>query len=276
MHKARAFTLIELLVVIAIIALLMAILMPVLERVKKEARTIRCQAKLHQWALLLNSLANDSNGRLMDEHAARILTREYAAAVANQKESWMGCRTGQFAYYIDTCKMYDVFCPTATQLTGAGGIGSTFKAWFCPVHPWRQGSYGVNAYSPAYSLGMGRISSTEIQQKTWQHINYEGLAGVPLMLDSALWAEMPEATSAPPAYEDVIGSAPMSLDGFCINRHNGFVNCLFMDWSIRKVGLKELLTLKWHRQFNTAGPWTKAGHVQPDQWPVWMRRFKDY
>jgi len=30
-------------------------------------------------------------------------------------------------------------------------------------------------------------------------------------------------------------------------------------WSIRKVGIKELRALKWHRRFNTGGAWTKAG-----------------
>jgi hypothetical protein len=42
------------------------------------------------------------------------------------------------------------------------------------------------------------------------------------------------------------------------------------------VGLKELWTLKWHRSFNTAGPWTKAGGVSPEDWPEWIRPFKDY
>jgi len=51
---------------------------------------------------------------------------------------------------------------------------------------------------------------------------------------------------------------------------------IFMSWSIRRVGLKELWTLKWHRTYNTAGPWTKAGAVQAENWPPWMRRFKDY
>ena len=49
-----------------------------------------------------------------------------------------------------------------------------------------------------------------------------------------------------------------------------------MDWSVRKVGLKELWTLKWHHEYDTAGPWTKAGGVQPEDWPQWMRSFKDY
>ena len=62
----------------------------------------------------------------------------------------------------------------------------------------------------------------------------------------------------------------------CIDRHNGHVNGLFVDTSIRSVGLKELWTLKWSKQFNTAGPWTQAGGAQPEDWPKWMRGFKDY
>jgi hypothetical protein len=34
--------------------------------------------------------------------------------------------------------------------------------------------------------------------------------------------------------------------------------------------------LQWSRQFDTKGPWTKAGGVMPEDWPHWMRRFKDY
>jgi len=63
---------------------------------------------------------------------------------------------------------------------------------------------------------------------------------------------------------------------FCIDRHNGFINHLFLDWSVRPVGLKELWTFKWHREFDVRGPWTKAGGIQTADWPEWMRKFKDY
>jgi prepilin-type processing-associated H-X9-DG protein len=63
---------------------------------------------------------------------------------------------------------------------------------------------------------------------------------------------------------------------FFINRHNAYINSLFLDWSVRPVGIKELWTLKWYQEFNTAGRWTKAGGVTPDRWPAWMRGFKDY
>lgn len=49
-----------------------------------------------------------------------------------------------------------------------------------------------------------------------------------------------------------------------------------VDGSVRKVGLKGLWTLKWHQSFNTAGPWTKTGGVLPEDWPEWVRPFKEY
>jgi len=53
---------------------------------------------------------------------------------------------------------------------------------------------------------------------------------------------------------------------FCVNRHEGKVNCLFMDLSVRPVGLKELWDLQWHRD------WNAAGEPAP-VWPKWMDRF---
>ncbi len=57
----------------------------------------------------------------------------------------------------------------------------------------------------------------------------------------------------------------------CTNRHHSGINMLFMDWSTSKVALKKLWTFKWHRTFNTAGPWTVAGGVAEDDWPRWMK-----
>ena len=102
---------------------------------------------------------------------------------------------------------------------------------------------------------------------------------MPVLLDGFIDEALHLSRSGAPPQREAIPTAerPPRFDGeFCINRHEGGVNSLFLDWSVRKVGLKELWTLKWHRGFDTAGKWTKAGGVQPEDWPVWMRGFKDY
>ncbi len=67
-----------------------------------------------------------------------------------------------------------------------------------------------------------------------------------------------------------------SMHRFCTKRHDGFVNTAFLDSSVRKVGLKQLWTLKWYSKFNMANPWTRAGGVKGQDWPQWMRNFGEY
>ena len=93
-----------------------------------------------------------------------------------------------------------------------------------------------------------------------------------MLLDSCYTGSSPWDVTEPPRNE----SGSRHDMSFCINRHKGRINSLFMDWSVREVGLKELWTLKWAPNFNTVGPWTLAGGVQPEDWPEWMRGFKDY
>ncbi|MHC4628224.1 MAG: hypothetical protein ACYTDV_14695 [Planctomycetota bacterium] len=50
---------------------------------------------------------------------------------------------------------------------------------------------------------------------------------------------------------------------------------MFLDFSVRRVGLKELWTFKWHRSFDTVGIWTKTCGAGPDDWLEWMRIFRD-
>lgn len=102
-------------------------------------------------------------------------------------------------------------------------------------------------------------------------------AYIPLFLDCFFLGGHPQPTNEPPEYNGQTENAnAMCMRRFCIDRHAGTINMVFLDSAVRRVGLKELWTLKWHRSFDTAGPWTMAGGVQTEDWPDWMHQLKDY
>ncbi len=151
-----------------------------------------------------------------------------------------------------------------------GTTGSTFGAWqiTSPGPPFTA-SYGFNE-----ELFRGRFqpfSSRAVRDRGVDTYNVPGKDRIPALFDAARrTAGLSRAFERPPRSEfraERLG---------CINRHEGTINGLFLDWSVRSVGLKELWTLKWNLDFDTPGPWTKAGGVLPEDWPEWMRRFKDY
>jgi prepilin-type N-terminal cleavage/methylation domain-containing protein/prepilin-type processing-associated H-X9-DG protein len=299
MGRQKAFTLIELLVVIAIIALLMAILLPALERVRRQAKVAACQVNLRQWATTLALFAEDNEGRLpRDEFSTVwILTGRAFSGM------WVDGHVEPPRQYhpISTKGM---LCPEATRPGdgpggggGGGGAGiswsyefnggGTFRAWVLTEYaedgsPLRVShvSYGLNGWlfkPPGDSL-KGRPPWERPPSSYTDIFSLRRRAGIPLLLDSTSPSSSPSDDARPPRREEdeVLPRDSSSMQTFCRNRHNGHVNCLFLDWSVRKVGLKELWTLKWHPDFDTAGPWTKAGGAQPKDWPKWMRKFKDY
>ncbi|MCH7556384.1 MAG: prepilin-type N-terminal cleavage/methylation domain-containing protein [Planctomycetes bacterium] len=250
------FTLIELLVVIAIIALLMAILMPALQRVNKQAKTVLCRTNLRQWGVLWAVYTEDNDGK-------------FPAYLGGD---WM---LRLIEYYSKTKRPTDeklLYCPMTTKTMSEGAparyaiIGNSNN---------RRGSYAVNEWVyDSDHTGSGRSL-----EDYWRSTKRRGLNNIPIMGDGAWRSDgQPYEYDDPPAFEGQArgGVANDEIRIFCVNRHDAFVNVLFMDWSTRKVGLKELWTLKWYVRCNTAGPWTKAGDVLPNDWPEWMRNFKDY
>ena len=276
MRKRTGFTLIELLVVISVIALLVALLLPALQRARKQARAVVCQAHLKRWGTVLALYAEENDGRI-----PRISTSAWWFFRGSQLLDGDPNRPPVY-HNLDTQGI--ALCPMATRpwpgraasrLTSKlwrirYSRGSTFEAWKIesPLPTFR-GSYGFNNSGSldVYTPSSGRPRSVEA-------FPFKCLANIPLILDSAEPSIVHHNSDNPPR-----PGSPFFVHGaqaFCINRHNGHINGLFMDFSVRKIGLKELWTLKWDKDSNTAGPWTKAGGVLPEDWPAWMRGFKDY
>lgn len=64
MMKKKNFTIIELLVVIGIIGLLAALMLPVLDKVRSNAKKSSCLNNLHQIGIAVNSYVNENNSCL--------------------------------------------------------------------------------------------------------------------------------------------------------------------------------------------------------------------
>jgi len=258
MYRRKGFTLIELLVVIAIIALLLAILMPALARVKKQAKAVACQANLKQWALVWSMYTDDNNSMFPNRNPWMIDLRSYY-------------KNGELR-----------LCPMATKPFAQGGR-QPFASWgplskagsINGAPPWPEPDSSPDNYlsygSNEWAMNIGADWTGPYQDHFWRTPNVKGAADVPLFMDCSFFSVNPFYYNYPPQYEaDVVtdSGAGGEMKRFCVNRHNGVVNGLFLDFSVRTVGLKELWKLKWHRQW----PLDEA----PPVWPDWMRTFKDY
>jgi len=266
----RAFTLIELLVVIAVIGLLLAVLIPVLKEAKKQAHAVICRSNLKQWGAIFALYAQDNQEKLPQSIAG-------------------GRLNAQQAYWImATLPYYEAknirLCPS-TRVEGGRvnrQYGSTTLAWG-PFDPgaesdwWSDfdaGGYGINdwcaAPPPDVEAFWGFPSAN-----AWKTMSARGAGNVPLFLDCVYLDGFPLDTDSP------LGQNPgderwnitwglwssQALRLYCIDRHKGGINGVFLDLSAQKIGLKSLWRLKWHRQFNTAG-WQ-------GKWPEWMEKYKD-
>jgi prepilin-type N-terminal cleavage/methylation domain-containing protein/prepilin-type processing-associated H-X9-DG protein len=274
MNRRRGFTLIELLVVIAIIALLMSILMPALARVKKQAQSVACRARLKSWGLLFKLYTDDYDGSFNEGWDV------------GERTLWMNSMR---PYYKDNWEL--LFCPTATRIMLNEQDWGTFKAAWRDVELPAGGemryyfSYSINSWTNAMTKARG----DRPEEWFWKSaVDVRSPDSVPVFGDGTWHDAWPRHTDTPVDHPDAFGIGNKGVTGemnhFNIDRHNGFVNFAMMDWSVRYVGLKELWTLRWHRywEINPAtgerqpGPWTTAGGIMPADWPRWMRRYKDY
>jgi prepilin-type N-terminal cleavage/methylation domain-containing protein len=263
--QKKAFTLIELLMVISIIVLLMALLLPSLQRVRKQARAVACQSNLRQWGVVFSMYTEDNDGKFPYIHFV----------VMDADETWPYIFR---PYYSDSNDL--LLCPVATKselrpdnpvpVEYYGQVGSKSTAWKIVSSSPEvvfEGSYGINA---RHGFNIERPPDIRV-----------ALNNVPVMLDCAHHIAEPHPIDDPPEYDGAIGPSFIGgMNYFCINRHDATINGLFLDWSVRRVGLKELWTLEWEPHFPerwiSTSPWTKARGVQPEDWPEWMKGFKDY
>jgi prepilin-type processing-associated H-X9-DG protein len=149
----------------------------------------------------------------------------------------------------------------ATNVAGAGGYYT---------------SYGINNWLYNPPPDATALWGYPVEDH-WRTTHVKNAAEIPLFLDCFYLGGHPQPSNTPPEFNGATAQAgPQCMRRFCIDRHGGKTNMVFLDFAVRPVDLKELWVLRWHRTYDTAGPWTRGGGAQPSDWPDWMRQFKDY
>ncbi|MHC4396534.1 MAG: type II secretion system protein [Planctomycetota bacterium] len=268
MYKQRGFTLIELLVVIAIIALLMSILMPALARARRQAREAICQNNLKQWGSAFSMYTGENDGYFVQ------------GFTGGWRHQW---QVALKPYYSDKKLL---LCPMATKPLGRYGgdpSGGVFAPW--RTGSWNNpdghlyGSYGANTciYHDPGRAGRDRGWSND----HWRRDDVKEAAIIPLLLDANWLTGYPWWKNDPPVYEGVrwrvIGGNGGDMGHFCLPRHSKMLNGLFVDYSVRNIGLKELWVLKWARTYQMD---QARDPMNEPAWPSvgtgWLASYKDY
>ena len=252
--KQKAFTLIELLVVIAIIALLLSIVMPALRKAKKQAQNVICRSNLRQWGAVFSMYLQDHNNSFMEEDGL-----------------------GQLGLWVEPLRPYYKnggeamrMCPTATKSYDEGA-NTWFLAWDY-LHEGTnedynvyRGSYGINNWMYNTPEGVDFLWGHDTTYH-WRRADVKGASQIPIFMDCWRWGGHPYSTDAPwdRPPEDLTDYASFGhgMNRFCLDRHDGSINILFLDMSVSEVGLKKLWKLNWSNNFDTSG--------YQGTWPTWM------
>jgi prepilin-type processing-associated H-X9-DG protein len=256
----------DLLVILCGVSLLLMNIGAINSNGRRRAKEMVCLSNLHQWGTMFEMFTNDHDG---------YFNRGWDVG---ETELWMNALR---PYYTDNLNL--LLCPEAGRVMESTTDSIVFRAWFRDFNLPDEGqfhcvsSYGINSWTNNMTNDRG----SRLAIFFWKNAKVgKGSNNIPVFADSTWHDAWPRHTDLPAPDPDAYEIGDMGVTGemnhFCIDRHNGAINMLFMDWSARKVGLKELWTLKWSRNYDTAGPWTRAGGVWDSDWPEWMRNFKDY
>ena len=152
--------------------------------------------------------------------------------------------------------------------------GATTQSWgiyddstFGWAEPGDFGSYGTNGYC----ADTGDGTWTSDLNYEWKTTIQNRANTIPVFMDMVWMSMWPHHDiHNPPVHPDDPSEFMNEMSRVTISRHNKGINVQFLDFSVRKVGLKEeLWSLRWSKNWDTNNLKTKEYF----DWPEWMSSF---
>jgi prepilin-type processing-associated H-X9-DG protein len=143
------------------------------------------------------------------------------------------------------------------------------------------GSYGKNVY-----VSSADMVEAEGEGLWWyRNIRVKGVSQIPVHGDCNYTGAFPEAYNEPAEFRLHGPVDGENINRWNLDRHSLSVNFVFLDWSVRKLGLRQLWAQKWSKQTVNQGgrPVSAWGNLNvvpdwndPSQWPEWMQLSKNF
>lgn len=272
MKTKRAFTKTDLVFAVSCVIFLLINLGTIGSSGQETAKESVCLSNLRQWGQCFSLYTADNSGH-------------FDSGGSGPDEKWAN---SLHPYY----KQGNLrLCPTATKLWWENGgpyeyghfdnnPEQPFAAWgkYRPPEEGEElrwdrnsrclyGSYGSNSWIYNY-LGAHR------QNSFWRTINVSGGDKVPMLLDGLHIGGRPDTTDDLPDFNGncnkmgSLGSASNAMSRFMMDRHSGGIQAVFMDLSVRKIGVKGVGRLKWHRVYDEDFFGPTFIH-----WPSWIKPY---
>jgi hypothetical protein len=282
MKIKKAFTRVDFIVVLCCVVFLLVTLGTIGASGRSKAKQVVCLSNLKKLGDYYAQYLADNGGYFGD-------------GMGNYNDKWANSLR---PYYVDDNLRV---CPSATRFwwkkDGIQGqtpyetnLDSPFAAWgkFIdylndPDHHgdaegirWSEtgiyGSFGSNSW--IYNHVEAQRGTHPNSLRYWTTINVAGADNIPMLLDCLHIGGKPHTTDNLPnfngdwtRYGGGPGGAENAMGRFMMDRHDGGIQGVFFDLSARKIGVKEVGRLKWHREYDTSyfGP----GFA----WPSWMSEY---
>jgi len=237
-----------------------------------------CINNLKQWWLVCQYYTDDNEGNFSDGMSMNMQGGWWRGEwVASLQKFWR--------------KQDILLCPAATlarnsraqnytlkpvnknqrdQWDAVGSWNASFKHGGISLEPIpTRASYGNNNWL----YNAPRTIQNRNVKWHWRTIDPAGydLHNIPMFMDMMWRGGGPHHGAAnrfmPGNYNGDWQGAGHEMKHFAIDRHNGGIQGVFMDHSVRHVPIKQLWRLKWHRTFDTSRKMT---------WPQWMAGYPEH